>query len=82
MWTFERYQRWMDQVTDWVRPPSARCSSRRGENARPSPPRPAPSRSERRPSRRPSGAREDVIEVPVEDVDLDALAKKILERKS
>jgi twitching motility protein PilT len=23
MWTFERYQRWMDQVTDWVRPPSA-----------------------------------------------------------
>ena len=23
MWTFERYQRWMDQVTEWVRPPSA-----------------------------------------------------------
>src|SRR6202167_6208330 len=23
MWTYERYQRWMDQVTDWVRPPSA-----------------------------------------------------------
>jgi twitching motility protein PilT len=23
MWTFERYQRWMDTVTDWVRPPSA-----------------------------------------------------------
>src|SRR5580692_8722121 len=23
MWTFERYQRWIDQVTDWVRPPSA-----------------------------------------------------------
>jgi twitching motility protein PilT len=23
MWTFERYQRWMDQVTDWVRPPAA-----------------------------------------------------------
>jgi twitching motility protein PilT len=22
MWTFERYQRWIDQVTDWVRPPS------------------------------------------------------------
>jgi twitching motility protein PilT len=23
MWTFERYQRWMDQVTDWVHPPTA-----------------------------------------------------------
>ncbi len=23
MWTFERYQRWMDQMTDWVRPPTA-----------------------------------------------------------
>src|ERR1700688_298638 len=23
MWTFERYQRWMDQVNDWVRPPPA-----------------------------------------------------------
>jgi|SRR5271165_4698627 len=23
MWTFERYQRWMDQVTEWVRPPPA-----------------------------------------------------------
>ena len=23
MWTFDRYQRWMDQVSDWVRPPPA-----------------------------------------------------------
>jgi twitching motility protein PilT len=23
MWTFDRYQRWMDQVTEWVRPPTA-----------------------------------------------------------
>jgi len=22
LWTFERYQRWMDQISDWVRPPS------------------------------------------------------------
>jgi twitching motility protein PilT len=27
MWTFERYQRWMDQVTEWVRPPSAAALS-------------------------------------------------------
>ncbi|HMK84925.1 MAG TPA: ATPase, T2SS/T4P/T4SS family [Steroidobacteraceae bacterium] len=25
MWTFERYQRWMDQVTDWVRPPTVQA---------------------------------------------------------
>ena len=33
MWTYERYQRWMDQVTDWVRPPTAtalRGAGRRG----------------------------------------------------
>jgi hypothetical protein len=23
MWTFDRYQRWIDQVTEWVRPPAA-----------------------------------------------------------
>ncbi|HEV7612285.1 MAG TPA: ATPase, T2SS/T4P/T4SS family [Steroidobacteraceae bacterium] len=23
MWTFDRYERWMEQVTDWVRPPQA-----------------------------------------------------------
>ena len=23
MWTYDRYQRWMDPVTDWVRPPTA-----------------------------------------------------------
>lgn len=24
MWTFDRYQRWMEQKTDWVRPASPR----------------------------------------------------------
>lgn len=26
MWTFDRYQRWMEQKTDWVRPPAVRSS--------------------------------------------------------
>jgi twitching motility protein PilT len=31
MWTFERYQRWMEQVTDWVRPPAAAALRNAGE---------------------------------------------------
>jgi twitching motility protein PilT len=48
MWTFDRYQRWMEQVTDWVRPQTAlprssaeRDVTQRGAGFRPSP-RPAP----------------------------------------
>jgi twitching motility protein PilT len=39
MWTFERYQRWMDQVTEWVRPPTATALRGAGEAgfARPAP---------------------------------------------
>ncbi len=33
MWTFERYQRWMDQVTDWVRPPSSAALRAEGQAA-------------------------------------------------
>jgi twitching motility protein PilT len=31
MWTFERYQRWMEQVTDWVRPPPVAALRSTGE---------------------------------------------------
>jgi twitching motility protein PilT len=31
MWTFERYQRWMDQVSDWVRPSQAAPTRGPGE---------------------------------------------------
>jgi twitching motility protein PilT len=34
MWTFDRYQRWMEQVTDWVRPPPAAALRAQGD-ARP-----------------------------------------------
>jgi hypothetical protein len=32
MWTFDRYQRWMDQVSDWVRPSQAAASRSAGED--------------------------------------------------
>jgi twitching motility protein PilT len=31
MWTFDRYQRWMEQKTDWVRPVPARSAAPDGE---------------------------------------------------
>jgi len=48
MWTFDRYQRWMEQVTDWVRPPSSAAQRVQGDPAvraaqgRPAQGRPAP----------------------------------------
>ena len=45
MWTFDRYQRWMEQKTDWVRPAAVRPSPA-DETARVvSVPKPAPTRS-------------------------------------
>jgi twitching motility protein PilT len=37
MWTFERYQRWIDQVTDWVRPPSAAALRAQVDSSAPRP---------------------------------------------
>jgi twitching motility protein PilT len=111
MWTFERYQRWMDQVTDWVRPPAAAALRNAGEGsmsrsapgARPlrtplrAPPRaPAnPLPTQANPTRpqatsapvknvHAAAPADEVIEVPVEEMDLKALAelaKKVVERK-
>jgi twitching motility protein PilT len=96
MWTFERYQRWMDQVTDWVRPPSAAALRAQVEATPGRAPSTAggpsvagaPDTSTRRaPEPRASGQRgpvEDLIEVPAEDMDLASLAelaKKVVERK-
>jgi twitching motility protein PilT len=106
MWTFDRYQRWMEQVTDWVRPPSSASLRVQGEaaprpapalrtTARPAAPRaagpaaPLPARAREappplKPVSRPFGPAEEIIEVPVEDMDLASLAelaKKAIERK-
>jgi twitching motility protein PilT len=90
MWTFERYQRWMDQVTDWVRPPSAAAlrveaepGSVRGPKtgtARVSPPRAdaasaPPAAPSSAASRIAGKGAEEVIDVPAEDLDLAALAE-------
>ena len=87
MWTFDRYQRWMDQVSDWVRP--AQIASLRASAQRPAvkpapaqtgPIQPAPAR----PTPARSGLTDDVIDVPSEDMDLAdlaELAKKVFERK-
>src|ERR1700728_44410 len=37
MWSFERYQRWIDQVTDWVRPPSAAALRAQVDSSAPRP---------------------------------------------
>jgi twitching motility protein PilT len=93
MWTFDRYQRWMDQVSEWVRPPST-ASLRAAMEANPgraplqtqpagAPQAPAAVRIA--PVRRAEGrGSEEVIEVPAEDLDLASLAelaKKAVERK-
>ena len=101
MWTFERYQRWIDQVSDWVRPPSAAALRVQVDSMAPrsqaglrstkplaAKPAPSPARAPVQPSAAsaPSTAapKEEVIEVPAEDMDLAALAelaKKVVERK-
>src|SRR5579859_6363219 len=87
MWTFDRYQRWMEQVSDWVRP--AQTGPLRASTERPAvkpapvqtvPIQPAPTKPP--PAR--SGLTDDVIDVPSEDMDLAELAelaKKAVERK-
>jgi twitching motility protein PilT len=97
MWTFDRYQRWMDQVGDWVRPaqtavlhPSEQRKavfdvSTHGPAVKPVPTQPAPAGptpANLTPAR--SGMIDEVIDVPSEDIDLAELAelaKKVIERK-
>jgi twitching motility protein PilT len=91
MWTFDRYQRWMDQVTEWVRPAPDAVSYNSGEpkpssfTARPAP-RPTPAKpAASKPLHATPALPEDVIEVPSDEMDLAQLAaelaKKVVERK-
>lgn len=90
MWTFDRYQRWMEQVTEWVRPQTAmprnsaeRDARQRCAGVRPSanaaPAAPVQSRSSSRstgPMPKPVHApADDVFEVPAEEMDLAELAE-------
>jgi twitching motility protein PilT len=93
MWTFDRYQRWMEQVTEWVRPGAAAAPYSSGESklilSQPPAPatavKPAAARTAAaKPQAARSSAAEDVIEVPAEEMDLAQLAelaKKVVDRK-
>jgi twitching motility protein PilT len=83
MWTFDRYQRWMEQVPEWVRPAPA-------TRPRPSPVSTAPAQSKSQPKPaqpKPMPAHspaDEVFEVPSEEMDLAELAelaKQVVERK-
>ena len=94
MWTFDRYQRWMEQISDWVRPTQAampRDSAEAHLAQRPASFRPAtrPSSAATKPvppkaAQTVSAPVDDVFEVPAEEMDLAQLAelaKKVVERK-
>jgi twitching motility protein PilT len=79
MWTFERYQRWMDQVIDWVRPPSVAAlrtlvdpaASRPqagGRPPKPAPPKAAASVNPMRPPVHASGGSAPSKAAPAEEV--------------
>jgi twitching motility protein PilT len=82
MWTFDRYQRWMEQVTEWVRPQTAMPRPRPAPAA---PVQPKSSGKSTAPILKPMHApADDVFEVPAEEMDLAELAelaKKVVERK-
>jgi twitching motility protein PilT len=85
MWTFERYQRWMQQKTDWVRP--AQQAAAEADESVPLTPRypaagvrpPAPAKRPATPGSAPAPA-DGPIEID-ENADLAELAKQI-ERRS
>lgn len=89
MWSFDRYQRWMEQKKDWVRtPPSTAASAEEPQTAapgirrtRPAAP-PAGTRSAAPPG---AGSRNETLEIPDEEqVDLQELAElaKKIERRT
>jgi len=78
MWTFDRYQRWMEQVTEWVRPQTAmprnsaeRDVTQRGAGFRPSP-RPAPgtpaATAQTKSSSKSTGPTPKPVHAPADDV--------------
>jgi twitching motility protein PilT len=84
MWSFDRYQRWIEQYTEWVRPPTLTSSEAVPVNRAPT--APLGPRVPLRKTPPPSLPADDVIEIPADEsvdlADLAALAKQIEERKS
>jgi twitching motility protein PilT len=95
MWTFDRYQRWIEQKKDWVRPAPAATSAADEPDVVVVTPRPSltratppPARSKPAPGRAPVASKpatappgDGPIEIPAEDeLDLAELAKQIEKR--
>jgi twitching motility protein PilT len=96
MWTYDRYLRWMDQMTDWVRPAPDAVPYKTGVTAKTAAapptsatpqanfPRTFAAKPAAKPARASTGSSEDVIEIPSDEIDLSQLAelaKKVVERK-
>jgi hypothetical protein len=83
MWTFERYQRWIELHGEWVRPPPPTPGNDAVAVAR-APALPLGPRSLQRQAPMVPPPTDDVIEVPADEqvdlAELAALAKKIEER--
>jgi len=97
MWSFERYQRWIEQQTEWSRaaaPAAARTAATGGNFISQSLPAAAAAPAVAAPSRQPvappasrptaSGSGDEVIEVPADEMNLQELAelaRRLGERK-
>jgi twitching motility protein PilT len=96
MWTYDRYQRWMDGVTEWVRPAPDAAPYKTGGTGAAVGARAASSRAAPQPAARPATAAapranrapaspaDEVIDIPSDESDLTQLAelaKKVVERK-
>ena len=92
MWSFDRYQRWIDQKRDWVKPSQATQVLEDSEPVTParlpplaSPAPRAPQLSAKKTSgpQQPSsaGASTKRLEIQIEEEDLEALAQRISEEE-
>jgi len=77
MWTFDRYQRWIEQHRDWARPPPPAAVPEEREMPKPAA-RVAPP-AQPKPTRKPEPA-DGPIEIIEEDMDLAELARRIEQR--
>jgi twitching motility protein PilT len=85
MWTFDRYQRWVEQYADWVHPPPPTPGREPPPVSRAPAAAPLGSREPPRQTRPPPVPADDVIEVPADEsvvdlAELAELARKIEER--
>jgi twitching motility protein PilT len=75
MWTFDRYDRWLAQKTDWVRPQAARTAT---EQPRTQSAQPTQASAPKQPTQAAPAREDDVIEIEIdESLDLNEIAKRI-----